>query len=87
MEEDSEVADRESWTAEVHFTNANYQSKKMIFLLFINRLSLSVCVDVEMPIDLQFPDRLVESSRMKRVLEAVYSGVLPKGASPFIYLR
>ncbi|KAJ7484753.1 histidine kinase-like ATPase [Mycena latifolia] len=67
MEEVSEVEDRESWTAEAHFTNANYQSKKMIFLLFINH-------------------RLVESSRMKRALEAVYSGVLPKGASPFIYL-
>ncbi|KAJ7096712.1 hypothetical protein B0H15DRAFT_946177 [Mycena belliarum] len=67
MEEESEVDDRESWKAEAHFTNANYQSKKMIFLLFINH-------------------RLVESSRMKRALEAVYSGVLPKGASPFIYL-
>ncbi|KAJ7234636.1 histidine kinase-like ATPase [Mycena haematopus] len=69
MEDDeSEVqVDGESWTADVHFTNANYQSKKMIFLLFINH-------------------RLVESSRMKRALEAVYSGVLPKGASPFIYL-
>ncbi|KAJ7336310.1 histidine kinase-like ATPase [Mycena albidolilacea] len=67
-EEESEVqSSRESWTAEAHFTNANYQSKKMIFLLFINH-------------------RLVESSRMKRALEAVYSGVLPKGASPFIYL-
>ncbi|KAJ6493696.1 histidine kinase-like ATPase [Mycena vitilis] len=64
MEEEPE---RESWTADVHFTNANYQSKKIIFLLFINH-------------------RLVESSRMKRALEAVYSGVLPKGASPFIYL-
>ncbi|KAJ6571736.1 histidine kinase-like ATPase [Mycena capillaripes] len=67
MEEESGGQDRESWTAEAHFTNANYQSKKMIFLLFINH-------------------RLVESSRMKRALEAVYSGVLPKGASPFIYL-
>ncbi|KAJ7275048.1 histidine kinase-like ATPase [Mycena rebaudengoi] len=67
MEEDSEVSGVESWSAEAHFTNANYQSKKMIFLLFINH-------------------RLVESSRMKRALEAVYSGVLPKGASPFIYL-
>ncbi|KAJ7151144.1 histidine kinase-like ATPase [Mycena filopes] len=65
MEEGGDSA--ESWTAEAHFTNANYQSKKMIFLLFINH-------------------RLVESSRMKRALEAVYSGVLPKGASPFIYL-
>lgn len=34
-----------------------------------------------------FSDRLVESSRIKRALEAVYSGVLPKGASPFVYLR
>ncbi|OCH93343.1 DNA binding protein [Obba rivulosa] len=30
--------------------------------------------------------RLVESSRMKRALEAVYTGILPKGALPFIYL-
>ncbi|KAJ7637128.1 histidine kinase-like ATPase [Roridomyces roridus] len=64
-EDDAET--RESWTAEAHYTNANYQSKKMVFLLFINH-------------------RLVESSRMKRALEAAYSGVLPKGASPFIYL-
>ncbi|KAJ7755378.1 histidine kinase-like ATPase [Mycena maculata] len=66
-EEEEEAPNRETWTADAHFTNANYQSKKMIFLLFINH-------------------RLVESSRMKRALEAVYSGVLPKGASPFIYL-
>ena len=26
------------WTAEVHFTNANYHAKKMTFLLFINRV-------------------------------------------------
>jgi DNA mismatch repair protein MLH1 len=30
----------ESWAAEAHFTNVNYQAKKMIFLLFINRKSL-----------------------------------------------
>ncbi|TFK41668.1 DNA binding protein [Crucibulum laeve] len=30
--------------------------------------------------------RLVESSRMKRALEAIYHGILPKGAAPFIYL-
>ncbi|KAF5345184.1 hypothetical protein D9758_009705 [Tetrapyrgos nigripes] len=57
----------ESWTSEAYFTNANYQSKKTIFLLFINH-------------------RLVESSRIKRALEGVYNGILPKGAFPFIYL-
>ncbi|KAI0032604.1 DNA mismatch repair protein MutL [Vararia minispora EC-137] len=30
--------------------------------------------------------RLVESNRIKRALEAVYTGVLPKGASPFFYV-
>ncbi|CAK5272270.1 unnamed protein product [Mycena citricolor] len=60
--------EKESWKAESFFTNANYQSKKTIFLLFIN-------------------NRLVESARMKRSLEAVYSGILPKGTAPFIYLR
>ncbi|KAL0958388.1 hypothetical protein HGRIS_000530 [Hohenbuehelia grisea] len=56
-----------TWSAESFFTNANYQAKKMVFLLFINH-------------------RLVESPRLKRALEGVYNGILPKGASPFIYL-
>ncbi|KAI9568092.1 hypothetical protein HD554DRAFT_2205229 [Boletus coccyginus] len=30
--------------------------------------------------------RLVESSSVKRAIESVYSGVLPKGAFPFVYL-
>jgi DNA mismatch repair protein MLH1 len=34
--------DDESWAAEAHFTNVNYQAKKMVFLLFIN--SASFCV-------------------------------------------
>lgn len=65
--EDNEADDPEAWKAEAYITNANYQAKKMIFLLFINH-------------------RLVESSRMKRAFETVYNGILPKGASPFIYL-
>ncbi|KAH6909546.1 DNA binding protein [Coprinopsis sp. MPI-PUGE-AT-0042] len=56
-----------SWSAELHFTNPNYQAKKFNFLLFINH-------------------RLVESPRMKRALETVYHSILPKGASPFVYL-
>ncbi|KZP14929.1 DNA mismatch repair protein MutL [Athelia psychrophila] len=64
---DEDADDPESWSAQAHFTNANYQGKKMVFLLFINH-------------------RLVESSRIRKALEAVYSPILPKGASPFIYL-
>ncbi|KAM5533891.1 hypothetical protein V8D89_012431 [Ganoderma adspersum] len=65
---DDEDEDVEAWNAEAQFTNANYQAKKMILLLFINH-------------------RLVESSRIKKALEAVYNGVLAKGASPFVYLN
>ena len=32
----------ESWTAEVVFTNASYQAKKSVFLLFINRKHISL---------------------------------------------
>jgi DNA mismatch repair protein MLH1 len=28
--------DEDSWTAQAHFTNANYHSKKFVLLLFIN---------------------------------------------------
>ena len=30
---------------------------------------------------------MVESAHIKKALEAVYIGILPKGTSPFIYLR
>ncbi|KAI0336867.1 DNA mismatch repair protein MutL [Cubamyces sp. BRFM 1775] len=75
---DEDVADENSWSAEAYFTNANYQAKKMTLLLFINR-----CIAYSYLMG----DRLVESSRIKRALEAAYNGVLAKGASPFIYLR
>ncbi|KIM34509.1 hypothetical protein M408DRAFT_13970 [Serendipita vermifera MAFF 305830] len=31
-------------------------------------------------------NRLVDSSRVRRAVEGVYAGILPKGASPFVYL-
>jgi DNA mismatch repair protein MLH1 len=74
-----------SWSAKAHFTNANYHSKKTVFLLFINsnHLLRRLCVLSSET----FADRLVESSRIKKAIEACYTGVLPKGTSPFIYLR
>ena len=36
-EYDEDMDDPESWRAEAHFTNANYQAKKTVFLLFVNR--------------------------------------------------
>ena len=36
MDEDDNN-DSESWNAASYFTNANYQAKKVVFLLFINR--------------------------------------------------
>ncbi|KAJ3112583.1 DNA mismatch repair protein [Phlyctochytrium bullatum] len=48
-------------------SNANYNVKKMTFILFIN-------------------GRLVESSALKKMFEAVYQAFLPKNTHPFIYL-
>lgn len=36
-DEDDEEAEAESWSADAYVTNANYQSKKTVLLLFINR--------------------------------------------------
>ena len=76
----------EKWHAEAYITNANYSAKKMVFLLFINRTTYCSPNSSFVLFDL-FKDRLVESSRMKRAFEAVYNGILPKGSSPFVYLR
>ena len=42
MDEDDSV----SWIADAHITNANYQAKKMVFLLFINR-EISITLHTE----------------------------------------
>ncbi|KPP59518.1 DNA mismatch repair protein Mlh1-like [Scleropages formosus] len=73
-------------------SNANYSVKKCIFLLFINRAydcgrgrsqfaMWSVCSWWP-----SFPDRLVDSSALKKAIETVYSAYLPKNTHPFLYL-
>lgn len=32
------------------------------------------------------PDRLVDSSKIKKAIDGLYTTYLPKGASPFVYL-
>ena len=32
-------------------------------------------------------DRLVDSSKIRKAVEAMYTAFLPKGASPWVYLR
>jgi len=50
-----------------YVSNANYNLKKGVCILFIN-------------------DRLVESSSIKKAIDAAYSKYLPKGSHPFFYL-
>lgn len=74
------------WSGETFFTNANYQAKKMSFLLFINRRAFCRVWGKDANLTVII-DRLVESSRFKRAIETVYNTLLPKGSSPFVYLR
>ncbi|KAJ3191837.1 DNA mismatch repair protein, partial [Irineochytrium annulatum] len=64
-------------------SNANFNIKKMVFLLFINRL---YCNLVTYFYTKSVSDRLVESSSMKRALETLYAMYLPKGTHPFVYM-
>lgn len=89
MLEDDESGDTAKWGGEAYITNANYHVKKMTFLLFINRRQLD-CLDpcpIEVLTDDSISDRSVESSRIKRAVESTYTAILPKGTSPFVYLR
>ncbi|KAJ3092874.1 DNA mismatch repair protein [Quaeritorhiza haematococci] len=60
-----------------HISNANYNAKKMVFLLFINPLDVLLMTET---------DRSVECNSLKRALENLYTPFLPKGTHPFIYL-
>ena len=77
--------DADSWKAEVVLTNASYQAKKSVFLLFINRKHIPLFKSVGT--EGSPKDRLVESTRIRRALEAIYTSILPKGSFPFLYLR
>jgi len=79
--------DAESWKAEVVFTNASYQAKKFVFLLFINRKDIYHSSNRPPDAESVTKDRLVESTRVKRAMETIYTSILPKGFSPFMYLR
>ncbi|KAI7898874.1 histidine kinase-like ATPase [Cokeromyces recurvatus] len=59
--------DELNFKLEGYISNANYNTKRMTLLLFINH-------------------RAVESSSIKRAIDAIYALLLPKGSHPFIYL-
>lgn len=79
--------DKTKWKAEVVFTDTSYHGKKSTLLLFINRKYISLFITAFSRLHAFVTDRLVESRRIQRGIEAVYTAILPKGAHPFVYLR
>lgn len=63
------------------------KQKKSSFYCLLTVSKIDVMISRHLITFFCISDRLVESPRMKRALEAVYQGILPKGSSPFIYLR
>ncbi|RUP45479.1 DNA mismatch repair protein Mlh1-like protein [Jimgerdemannia flammicorona] len=63
-------------------SNANYNIKKMVMLLFINRKS--ICIRHWLFGFAQ--NRSVESANFKKTIENIYANLLPKNTHPFIYL-
>ncbi|KAJ3161444.1 DNA mismatch repair protein [Geranomyces michiganensis] len=59
--------DTYDFSAKGYVSNANFNTKQITFILFINH-------------------RSVDSSALKRAIEAVYTEYLPRGTHPFVYL-
>ncbi|KAJ3052664.1 DNA mismatch repair protein [Rhizophlyctis rosea] len=72
-----------------YISNANFNTKKMTFLLFINRRYDDLFpLAAELHIHSVFvsSDRSVDSSNLKRAIEGIYTTYLPKGTHPFVYM-
>ena len=68
-------------------SNANSSwSKKGGWLLFINS-ELFIMYALKDAHSLHNSDRLVDSNKLKKAVEGHYTSYLPKGASPWAYLR
>ncbi|KAJ3157084.1 DNA mismatch repair protein [Geranomyces variabilis] len=59
--------DAYDFSVDGYVSNANFNTKQMTLILFINH-------------------RSVDSSNLKRAIEAVYTEYLPRGTHPFVYL-
>lgn len=70
-------------------SNANSSwARKGGWLLFINSKSLFNTIRLKLYMrDAEESDRLVESSKIRKAIESMYTAYLPKGSTPWIYLR